>query len=84
MPGKPDYGSPGTSGIGQYAPGSKEYRAWNEGWMRRYIVGSASKPNTVHTAGTSEFIADQAGWDQANNNSTGSRRMPAIFGVPPV
>ena len=84
MPGKSDYGSAGTGGIGQYAPGSKEYRAWNEGWIRRYVVGSASKAATVHASGTKEFTADQAGWDEANNNSTGVKRMPAIAGVPPA
>ena len=84
MPGKSDYGSTGTYGIGQYAPGSKEYRAWNEGWTRRYVVGSGSKAATVHASGTLEFIADQAGWDEANNNSAGDRKMPAISGVPPV
>ena len=85
MPGKPDSHTLSLAGgLGTYYPGSKEYRAWGEGWDRRYIEGDASKANTVHPSGTAEFEADQNGWDQANNNSTGLCRMPALCGVPPT
>ena len=81
MPGKPDYGIEGGP-KGQFFPGSKEYRAWDEGWRRRYADGALSKPNTVHPVGTAEYVADQSGWTDADNNSTGKRRMPFVSGVP--
>ena len=83
MPGKPDFGTSGGP-PGQYFPGSKEYRAWGEGWIRRYVEGGLSKGNTIHPAGTAEFVADQSGWDEASNQLADSRRrMPYIYGSPP-
>ena len=85
MPGKPDAHQDAVAGqLGNYFPGSKEYRAWDEGWRRRYAEGELSKANTIHTSGTAEFTADQAGWDAANTNSSGICRMPYICGVPPT
>lgn len=90
MPGKPDahqdVGGMRNNLLGNYFPGSKEYRAWDEGWTRRYVEGELSKPNTIHDSvkNPAEFEADQAGWDAANNNSTGLCRMPATCGVPPA
>ena len=82
MPGKPDYDQTGKPG--QYYPGSKEYRAWDEGWVRRYVDGGGSQSNTVHPVGSAEYVADQAGWTEANGQLADSRRrMPYIYGSPP-
>lgn len=83
MPGKSDYGY-SAEPIGKYYPGSKEYHAWDEGFLRRYNDGGLSKPNTVHPVGSMLFNADQAGWEAANENyALTTRRMPWQFGSPP-
>ena len=85
MPGKPDSHQDNLALTrGTYFPGSKEYRAWDEGWRRRYASTGDNKAGTTHTAGTAEFEADQAGWDAANANTAGKCRMPVSCGAPPT
>ena len=83
MPGKPNCGQFDRC---SHFPGTKSYRAWDEGYRRRYSgdgTGSSAKDQTVHSAGTEEYEQDQAGWDRANNNSGGLRYMPNVQpGVP--
>lgn len=87
MPGKPNCGQIDRC---RHFPGTKGYRAWDEGYRRRYsgdATGSSAKDQTVHTAGTEEFEQDQAGWDRANNNlGAGAKRyMPNVApGEPPA
>ena len=79
MPGKPDFGAGGS--LGQYFPGSKEYRAWDEGWLRRYAGGAIG--DNPHPSGTAENAAWANGFNEAAANSGGARRMPATTGAPP-
>ena len=79
MPGKGNFGQ---FDRGQYCPGSSEWRAWDEGYVRRFVEGALSKTNTVHPVGTREFEADQSGWDRANNAQAGDRNMPYPAGAP--
>lgn len=85
MPGKPNCGQ---LDVCRHFPGTKGYRAWDEGYRRRYGgdgTGDSAKTNTPHAAGTEEFEQDQAGWDRANNNTTGLRYMPNVApGEPPA
>lgn len=87
MPGKGDYGAdpiapegyiPAQYGKGQYAPGSKEYRAWDEGWHANLIDG-ATKGDCPYTAQSRpfEFDAWMAGWEEANAGR-GERKQPAV------
>lgn len=84
MPGKPDSHEPQFSNtLGTYCPGSKEYRAYDEGYQRRYFEGGSSKSNTIHAAGTAEYAADQAGWTAAHENAdVAIQRMPWATGNP--
>lgn len=80
MPGKPDYGAGGE--VGQYYPGSKEYRAWDEGFLARYALAAIG--TNPHPAGSLENIAWGHGYNEADANSGGTRRMPATTGAPGV
>ena len=83
MPGKPDAHQDNVAGQrGNYFPGSKEYRAWDDGWRRRYAEGAKAATSFTAADNPAEFEADQSGWDAANNNSTGVCRMPHACGVP--
>ena len=64
-------------------PGSKKYRAIDEGFTARYALqAQATNP---HPPGTQEFIAWDFGWVVADANTAGTRFMPAISGpVPPL
>ena len=92
MPGKPNsWGVSTASGLGTYYPGSKEYRAWDEGYRYRYAGTAAERPkaNNPYTAIQaklpSEFAAWDNGWDWADQNSAGTREMPAVVpGAPPT
>ena len=73
MPGKGDYGAdpvapegyvPAVWGKGQYYPGSKEYRAWDEGFTAN--VGGAAKDTVPYTTDLpAEYDAWIAGWEEA-------------------
>ena len=86
MPGKADFGAGGT--IGQYAPGSKEYRAWDEGWRYRYSDTALNAPigDNPHdpTDSPAKYQAWNDGWNEADANSGGAQRMPATTGTAPV
>lgn len=89
MPGKPDGHQDITRALrGCYFPGSKEYRAWDEGWRYRYGGTAAANPKTDNpfdsTKQPSQYAAWDFGWDAANTNATGLRRMPATTGVAPA
>ena len=86
MPGKGDYGAdpvapegyvPAVWGKGQYGPGSKEYRAWDEGWQAN--VAGAAKNTVPYTleGRPAEYDAWIAGWEEANA-ARGIRRQPAV------
>ena len=84
MPGKADFSAGGA--VGQYAPGSKEYRAWDEGWRYRYSDTALNAPigNNPHPANTAKNKAWNDGWNEADGNSGGVRRMPATTGTAPA
>ena len=90
MPGKSDSHTAATAaGLGQYFPGSKEYRAWDEGWQYRYGGTAVQRPVTDNPY-TSDLgkVAEKAawdhGWNEADGNSGGAQRMPATTGSPPT
>ena len=89
MPGKGDFGSAtgGNAGKGLYAPGSKEYKAWDEGARYRFSGTAAERPVTNNPFGAGrpvEKTAWDAGWNEANDGNIATRRMPHIFGTPPA
>ena len=85
MPGKGDYGKALSipKPQGQYFPGSKEYRAWDEGFNTRY-TGSGTAGQNPHLAGSKNHTAWADGWATADANSAGARFMPFNSGTPPV
>ena len=86
MPGKGDYGKIYSlpTPQGQYFPGSKEFLAWDEGWVTRYTAGSGSAGQNPHVAGSAKHAAWGDGWSSADANSSGTRKMPYISGTPPA
>ena len=83
MPGKPDHTN--TNGPGQFFPGEKAYRAWDEGWRYRYSGTAAQRPITDNPFDATNFPEESkawnTGWNEAAANSAGKRRMPATSGV---
>ncbi len=87
MPGKGDFGQAGD--LGKYFPGDNSWKAWDEGFRYRYGGTALERP-----AGNNPYLADPArqveavawndGWNEADNNTGGVRRMPATSGAPPV
>lgn len=89
MPGKGDAHTRATAGgLGNYVVGSKEWKAWDQGWRYRYSGAAASVPITNNpfdaTARPAEKAAWDNGWNEANGNSGGERRMPATTGTAPA
>ena len=89
MPGKPDsHTAASAPGLGVYAPGSKEYRAWDDGWRYRYSDVPLNVPITNNPFDATQSPAEKAawdnGWNEANGNTAGAQRMPATTGAPPV
>ena len=89
MPGKGDFGSAtnNTAGAGQYAPGSKEWRAWDEGAQYRFSGTAAERPVTNNPFGAGrprEKTAWDDGWHEANDGNIATRRMPYVKGTPPA
>lgn len=89
MPGKGDSHTAATAGgLGNYVPGSKEWKAWDQGWQYRYSGAALSVPITNNPFSATQSPAEKAawdnGWNEANGNTGGAQRMPATVGAPPV
>ena len=89
MPGKGDAHTRATAaGLGNYVVGSKEYKAWSDGWSYRYSGAAISVPITDNPFDVAQSPAEKAawdnGWNEADGNTGGERRMPATTGAPPV
>lgn len=89
MPGKPNsWYVDNLTARGTYYPGSKEYRAWDEGYRYRYGGTAASRPKAdnpytaIQTKLPAEFAAWNYGWDWANQNTAGTREMPNVVAGP--
>ena len=82
MPGKHDFGAGGQ--VGQYAPGSHEMRAWDEGWVARFNSELITANPFTQTVRPNEYAAWNAGWNEADASDENSpRRMPYPYGSPP-
>ena len=90
MPGKGDFGKRLSlpTPQGQYFPGSKEFRAWDEGYRYRHGGTAAARPSTDNpynaTNDPMRYNAWDAGWSTADANSAGTRFMPATTGAAPT
>ena len=90
MPGKTDFGKilTGSPPQGQYAPGSKEMRAWDEGNRYRHSGTAAQRPSTDNpfnqTNDPMRYNAWDAGWATADAMTAGQRFMPATSGAAPT
>lgn len=90
MAGKWDYGKRLSVPRPQIQsfPGSKEGRAWDEGFRYRYGGTAAQRPSTDNPYNSADFPAEfdgwDAGWSTADANSAGTRFMPATTGAPPT
>lgn len=89
MPGKPDSHTQATAaGLGVYVPGSKEYKAWDDGWRYRYTGTQTTAPITNNPFSAAQSPAEKAawdnGWNEASANTAGAQRMPATTGAPAV
>ena len=83
MPGKGDYGKRLSDPVpqGQYFPGSKEYRAWDEGYQYRLGGTGVERPVTdnpyVEADDPMKWAAWDAGWSTSDANTLPTRFMPA-------
>ena len=90
MPGKSDFGKALSvpPPQGQYFPGSKEYRAWDQGYLYRHGGTAAARPQGNNpfdqTNQPAEWAAWDGGWATADAAQAGQRFMPAATGAAPA
>ena len=90
MPGKPDIGKILSQPRPQRNtfPGSKEYRAWDQGYLYRHGGTAAARPAGDNPFDQNSHPAERTawadGWDTANAAQAGDRFMPAANGAAPA
>ena len=91
MPGKSDFGKILTGPpppAGQYFPGSKEYRAWDQGLLYRHGGTAAQRPAGDNPFDANAQPAERAawadGWSTGDAMQAGQRFMPAASGAAPT
>jgi len=89
MPGRWDTNKSSTINVlGNAFPGSKECKAWENGFVYRYSGAGASVPITNNpfsaTQSPVERRAWEDGWNTADSNTAGKQFGPATTGAPPV
>jgi hypothetical protein len=75
-----------TNVLGNAFPGSKEAKAWENGFSYRYTDTAANAPITDNpfdaTQSPVENRAWDDGWDAADANTAGKQYGPATTGAP--
>ena len=78
MPGKGDFGT--DNATGKYAVGSKEWRAWDEGWNYRYTGDGVTNPKTNNPFDSTERPVEKQAWDDGYDSAAAAtattQRMP--------